>query len=181
MYMLAFERALMAAAARAARKFTSPVLQSSYGAMAAAIRLPYWDWTQPRVPALLVDNHVMVVDWEGKPLKVDNPFGLYKYTVISMHSLRAAAAAVAEKQQRVTPLVVALPYISAERLPAWWQEDDTLQTRCLLCFSESSSKQAATCFFSLLCIRHEVHFASSKCVQLYTSGGLNFNRRLPAR
>lgn len=66
----------------AADAFEDEGLRSQYASVAEAIRLPYWDWTNPRVPQLMTARTVTVLDRRtGEPTTISNPFGPYQYTV----------------------------------------------------------------------------------------------------
>ena len=56
---------------------------------ASSIRLPFWDWTNPRLPALITTNWVTVLDFDtGQPTRIRNPFLNYEY-VVSVRGGRA--------------------------------------------------------------------------------------------
>jgi hypothetical protein len=79
-YLRQFELALIDAARIAASNFQSATLRRQYEQMAEAIRLPFWDWTNPEVPNLLTARSATVLDFEtGQPTTTRNPFGFYEY------------------------------------------------------------------------------------------------------
>lgn len=81
-YLRQFELALIQAARTAASMFEDSDLRSQYTSLAETIRLPYWDWTNPRVPGILTARTLTVLDWQnGVPTTIRNPFDLYQYTV----------------------------------------------------------------------------------------------------
>lgn len=81
-YLRQFELALLDSAKVAASAFTDEALRTQFTAVAEAIRLPYYDWTNPRVPDILTASRVTVLDTEtGQPTQIRNPLGAYEYTV----------------------------------------------------------------------------------------------------
>ncbi|KAF6257358.1 common central domain of tyrosinase-domain-containing protein [Scenedesmus sp. NREL 46B-D3] len=78
-YALAFEQGLRRAGAAAVARLTNTTLRHEYSRLLPALRLPYWDWTAPSVPAILIADSVTIIDPAGQPLAVYNPFREYTF------------------------------------------------------------------------------------------------------
>jgi hypothetical protein len=59
-------------------------------ALAEELRLPYWDWTAPSVPDILTVNRVTVLDVNGQPTQIRNPFFSYTFVVSSLQRCAGA-------------------------------------------------------------------------------------------
>lgn len=91
--MTQFERALIEAAKEAAGNFKDSELRRECERIAETIRLPYWDWTNPKVPSLLTEAMVTVLDYKsGESKNIRNPFLDYKYTVCVERAYISGAA-----------------------------------------------------------------------------------------
>ena len=55
--------------------------QAAWRKAALDLRVPYWDWVSNSVPpdCVIKDETVLIVDYEGHTLKVDNPLIRFRF------------------------------------------------------------------------------------------------------